>query len=587
MNIFHICKQYLVDVRKQAVLPMVAGAALLAVLLMTLHDVSTTWTDAEPMLAVRAAGVAVTAGVLLWLTGQRIMWGWIDTAVLLWGLYMTGRAWAGGVYPCWDFGLKMILMAMLYVSLRMLFSTRLAGGAALTACIVAMACYEAVLGGWQMVAGTSRHHHYMLTGTFFNPGPYAAYLAMGVAMACQWMKTVGERRIMGRVEASSLLAAAAVVCALPLPSTWSRAAFVALAVSLAVVWWRQWRRYWPWVALAVTALAVGAYLLKQGSADGRGVIFRISALCVADNPWTGSGIGSFFHHYAEKTAQLSSDAGTVGLGAVETLEFAFNDVMLLTVEQGLAGLLLAGTVIVLTAVVLWRRARPLAVGLLTLLTVSLFSYPLEQQPYQILTVAMVAYAASQTPHTKGSVLCRVLPPVCAAAAVVAAAVPVTAAIQQRHEAVSDYASVAGQDHSDGTYNNLYYELLPEMQNDPRFLFDFAKMMAAQQRWNDSNDMLRRGTLVSNDPMFHVLQGHNLLQLGDTVQAEQTYWKAYHVMPNRLYPLYCLTKLYEKRHDTRKMTATAKKLLEMQPKITSPATRDMKKYATKILKKKTR
>ena len=130
--------------------------------------------------------------------------------------------------------------------------------------------------------------------------------------------------------------------------------------------------------------------------------------------------------------------------------------------------------------------------------------------------------------------------------------------------------------------NDYYELLPLELDHSLFLFDFGKLLRLLGRYNDSNAILQKGTLVSNDPMFYVLMGNNYKDMKHYDLAEQAYQKAYSVMPNRLYPLYQLMKLYHDCGNTQKAKAMAKRVIEMKPKIESPATRDMKKKAMEII-----
>lgn len=83
-------------------------------------------------------------------------------------------------------------------------------------------------------------------------------------------------------------------------------------------------------------------------------------------------------------------------------------------------------------------------------------------------------------------------------------------------------------------------------------------------------------------MFYVLMGNNYKDMKHYDLAEQAYQKAYSVMPNRLYPLYQLMMLYHDCGNTQKAKAMAKRVIEMKPKIESPATRDMKKKAIEII-----
>lgn len=118
---------------------------------------------------------------------------------------------------------------------------------------------------------------------------------------------------------------------------------------------------------------------------------------------------------------------------------------------------------------------------------------------------------------------------------------------------------------DSAFIKDYYELLSQLEGNKRFLFNFGVILAKAGRHNDSNDMLRRGTLISNDPMFLVLQGNNYRDMGAFDEAEAMYLKAWHTMPNRIYPLYQLMKLYQKGNDTKMTTEYAEKVISFKEK----------------------
>ena len=104
------------------------------------------------------------------------------------------------------------------------------------------------------------------------------------------------------------------------------------------------------------------------------------------------------------------------------------------------------------------------------------------------------------------------------------------------------------------------------------------------RYTDSNAVLRLGTLISNDPMFYVIQGNNYLQMNLYQKAEQAYQKAFGIMPNRIYPLYRLMLLYEKKGDITKEKEMAQRVISFKEKVVSPATKEMKDKARTILNK---
>ena len=158
---------------------------------------------------------------------------------------------------------------------------------------------------------------------------------------------------------------------------------------------------------------------------------------------------------------------------------------------------------------------------------------------------------------------------------------ITKQIQTRYNADRAYQMFAGMENE--VFIKDYYELLPLEYDNPRFLFDFGKTLRTHGRYNDSNDMLRQGTLVSADPMFYVLMGNNYKDMGYPDLAEGAYKMAFSVMPNRIYPLYQLMQLYKENGDVKKAKAYAKRIISFKEKITSPATKQIKSEAEDYLK----
>ena len=128
----------------------------------------------------------------------------------------------------------------------------------------------------------------------------------------------------------------------------------------------------------------------------------------------------------------------------------------------------------------------------------------------------------------------------------------------------------------------YNELLPYESDNPQYLFYFAKTLREEKRYEDSNAILRRGTLVSADPMFYIIMGNNYRdeQLYD--MAREAYEKAYAIMPNRLYPLYQLMMMYDETGNKKAATNMAKRIKHSYVKIESKATEQMVEKADSII-----
>jgi hypothetical protein len=65
-------------------------------------------------------------------------------------------------------------------------------------------------------------------------------------------------------------------------------------------------------------------------------------------------------------------------------------------------------------------------------------------------------------------------------------------------------------------------------------------------------------------------------------SEQSFKMAAHIVPNRLYPYYLLTKLYAQCGNTPMAIETARIVLQKEPKVHSPAIDEMREEVRKII-----
>ena len=113
--------------------------------------------------------------------------------------------------------------------------------------------YELGYGIIQLVEGNSNHYLYPMTGTFLNPGPYSASLAIGLVMLCQYLKETGDGIVIFKGVTSRHAVELLTMCfAVILPSTWSRAALISVAFCLVQIYWDVIRRrIWWFVGMFV------------------------------------------------------------------------------------------------------------------------------------------------------------------------------------------------------------------------------------------------------------------------------------------------------------------------------------------------
>ena len=77
-------------------------------------------------------------------------------------------------------------------------------------------------------------------------------------------------------------------------------------------------------------------------------------------------------------------------------------------------------------------------------------------------------------------------------------------------------------------------------------------------------------------MYHNVIGNNYKALRNYREAEAAYLTAYYTLPNRLYPLYLLAKLYDEQGDRKKFADMANIVLNFTPKVESINTENLKK-----------
>ena len=138
-------------------------------------------------------------------------------------------------------------------------------------------------------------------------------------------------------------------------------------------------------------------------------------------------------------------------------------------------------------------------------------------------------------------------------------------------------------YSMGIYDtNGYAEFYSVLNYNYKFLFDYGHSLNKLGEYEKSNEILHLGTKLSNDPMFHNIIGNNYLSIREYEKAEKSYMRAYHLVPNRIYPLYLLTKLYHEQGDTVKTIELCRKVIEFIPKIYSPAVSEIKENTEALL-----
>lgn len=262
---------------------------------------------------------------------------------------------------------------------------------------------QAVYGNLQLWGYYPSHHRiFKMTGSFFNPGPYAGYLCgiLPIALGLYWMfdrekyekqlKSIKEQLV--NIKTKSLFAdlkslipnlqpvilkslglITLLAILLVLPAARSRAAWLGAIAGIGFLVWHKFNpiqyfklrnghaqsfkffnrsvqiRNGVWVALLLVAFAVGSwglYHYKKDSADGRMLIWKVATQIIQDYPILGVGHDRFKAHYMDYQADYFREhPNSPYVLVADDNQYAFNEPLHVWAENGLIGILLAAGIV--------------------------------------------------------------------------------------------------------------------------------------------------------------------------------------------------------------------------------------------------
>jgi hypothetical protein len=298
------------------------------------------------------------------------------------------------------------------------------------------------------------------------------------------------------------------------------------------------------------------------------------------NPIWGCGIGGYMDALSHGLIDyFTRYPNSEYIKCVGSTSLSFNEYLKIAVEQGIIGLILH---ICLVGISFWRLFKcdsPLALGLIGICIVSLFSYPFILHSFCLLMTIIVAIASNEDTTfcsykwsriSFGGILVSCI-----------CMIIIICPSVERRVAVKKMSFKLSQD---TCFIDDYYEMLPNMYDNREFMFNFAMTLRKGGRFNDSNAILRFGSVLDTEPMTLVIMGRNYEDMGFVEKSDSLYSDAFYLQPNRIYALYRQMKLYESQQDTLRMIDKAKQIVKFQPKIHSDATIKIQNIAHEMLEK---
>jgi len=311
------------------------------------------------------------------------------------------------------------------------------------------------------------------------------------------------------------------------------------------------------------AIGLMLYYIKQGSADGRWLIWQVTSTLIGQSPFLGHGTGAFSELYMPaQAAWFQSGHGTTPQTLVAgSPEAPFNESLKLWLEYGGVAVVLAVTILLAALRIVpfggnfaqqtfQNRIlhRGLQGSLIAMLVFGFFSYPFDMAPHMLLLVMATALLAGMGQpfwSLQNSIVTTVVKIV-----VLAALTAMTVAWLPQRRAY--YASLriwqeATQAYKMQLYDDasaLYYKALPVLGNNGLFLQMYGKSLNMAGQHAQSNEVLAKANKRYGSYIIYITMGNNHKALGNTAEAEKAYKAATAMVPCMLLPKYLLAKLYD-------------------------------------------
>jgi len=477
--------------------------------------------------------------------------------------------------------------------------------------IITTGLIEAVWGFGQLYGIIpSQHILYKLTGSFFNPGPYAGYLAVIFPLALYYGVSFKCKKIRKweREEHSSILIfnsylfsinsiITCIAILLILPATMSRASWLAVVAGglfvLTTHYSMHIRNYFNLykkkmiiggIIACVLLLATfpSMYFLNKDSANGRLFMWKIALHAAIEHP-LGVGLGNFSGAYGdEQVAYFASGKGSDTEKFVAgNPDYGFNEYLQITVESGVISLILFFTIVVLSfRSFIISRNWAVAGSMVSLLVFAFFSYPFSMLPFLIVFVILLTAGNNVSIKQKNNnFYVRIIAHLCFLISIFCLykEIPVYRAYKKWNTDKFYYGA--------GLYKDVvknYKELFPLLNDQIKFLFEYAQSLSKTDQYTESNEVLQRAMQISCDPMLYNVIGKNYQAMKQYTEAEQCFIKSSHIVPNRIYPYYLMALMYMEAGETEKAKVVAQTVLTKEPKVISTAVLEMKDEAKKII-----
>lgn len=321
-----------------------------------------------------------------------------------------------------------------------------------------------------------------------------------------------------------------------------------------------------------TYLISGLYSYKKDSADGRILIWKISLEMVKDKPILGYGFDGFRKNYMNYQAAYLQEKQlpeTIN-NLADDNHHAFNEFLRIIIEQGIIGVIILFIFLTTIGYTIYKYklyidtvSRTIISCLTALLFFSFFSYPLSTFHINALIVILLAGLACSSQDTPiWKLQIRSISLIIPYSIIFFIS---SVYLFPYSKANSDWLNTLK-----GVYtnDNILEEARKKLSGNPYFLSTYGKYLNKKKRYSKAASILSQS--IKEYPSYYTV-----MELGISYKAQKKYteamhcfYKAMHMIPHKIKPLYFMMELYYDQKDYKSAIQLSNRILCKQPKIRS-------------------
>lgn len=474
--------------------------------------------------------------------------------------------------------------------------------------IICTGIFEAMWGMGQLHGDLAAVHPLLKESSpMFNPGPYSGYLAMILPLCLNLFLRLRNCDKIALWETRTMLfylaAVGIFVILIALPGGMSRPAWLA---AIAACSWVFFLRKSGWellkekvmthrriaiiacafIFIIITALpSIGGFVHPDKSAS-RMLMWNVTVKAILEHPFHGTGLGGFPVSYAKAQADYfsSGKASEMERMVADCPEFPFNEYLHMGLEYGIFGLMLFTLWIGFTLYYgLKNRQIGTTGGIIAILFLSMYSYPLQLQSFWVLLLFFAAISVTQTGKQKKTFQCS-FPYIGALVALMACVMFFNQ--QKYYMSYKEWKTlrVLVEKKEYRVAAQGYQCLFPQLSHKVEFLMEGAECLQQNKQYSDVIIWTNRALQQSADPEFHHLMAESFRQLGLYKQAEKCLLQCCQILPEQIETYYLLIKLYSENSyfHPNKLKRAAYTALATQTIYETEEIRQIKEEVYKIL-----